>query len=801
MKIAIHTLKNDFFGYQKCCVPTEIIDNYNDLQNSDLIYIFSDELVVGPKFRLHSVVLKNDIVIVLRRNNYLICCTINGCCCGGLVTNMDVLKNVVFDGLCKITSIELLKRPFLKEGPPVVEMSLERSDRVYPSGFGVYVRHIIKNLVKIVNSKPNPISYLKKAKIENTDIEDLAMMKTQKVHIHCCEYESVVSFFNLKKVKLFGEPTSNDWEFILRSDFEQAKKELDERLRYETGAYTSNMSLEGTFNNKYIGFNEVIVNDYKEGSEIILNYELVTRQESFDKYKDKYPFQFYEDKLSTKLQKDESIRLGFKYSTYVRFEHLFKKEFPYGTTLLDIGAGFLYRFMRTSGIDVVVPEYEDVSYAGKMIFQGGIKPACVLADPQWSEIDDAFDVDEYCKARMRGFANKYILLPRKAYKDLRLKLVFGGNSFGLYKMMMGIKLIESRHELLNRQFRSSVERKHICRMNMFDDEKPNLKIALFAPSNMRNFSEFKQAKKKRESLLNGQYLIMMIGAEPYGRLKNININNKRPKINSYNDVIDFTIYNVEAAMINADFISVKDLEVMVSPNSYYFYDESGSGSVNYNIVSDEVNYYGFITNIFTSGIQNVANSPSMNKSVSTYIKSKFCLDEESLHRTRFEMLKSISGYSDLKFHEPDMWSLAYYEEKKGSEIVNRYIDVSGHILNLILASTLSIKNIRGYFRMKAMNISKVSLPISKLEKLIENVANGEDRGNEFKNAIWHTAVEDYRGCQIAGLMQKMFNLPNVDITFYTKKIDQLKYPKRILSIPVAHDIKISKRNYNGLEAI
>jgi len=77
---------------------------------------------------------------------------------------------------------------------------------------------------------------------------------------------------------------------------------------------------------------------------------------------------------------------------------------------------------------------------------------------------------------------------------------------------------------------------------------------------------------------------------------------------------------------------------------------------------------------------------------------------------------------------------------------------------------------------------------SNLEKKTEVYISGENRGRQ--NELWHTAIEDYHGCAIAGILLKKFNLPCVDISYIRKLFDGLVYPKSRLSIPVAHDVDI-----------
>jgi len=710
MKIVVHSLKQNLFDLTKLCISVEQIDYYSDLEHSDYIYIFNDELTKHEKIKIHFNKLDVNIEVILRRNGYILVCTKENCDCGRPFTTDAIIKDTIFskDG-------GLTVKPF----------RYVTLDRRYDSGFGYYVRDIFRTM--------------------------FSNFQNESFHVHGCEFESVVAFWGLPNVRLFGLPRVSEEEFILESD------ELDI----------------AAFSNSKVSLSEVTLRDREMFT--ISGYQSMSAEESYIKYKVHYP----------KAYDSKSIELGFKYSTYLSIRDIFKLIFKRGVTMLDLGSGFLYKFLHSDGIKVVVLKGECSRYLVDLQIVEGINVENCICDPEWSSVTEDFDfIDRYYE-RVSGIANKYVILPEKDYKDKRLIKILKVKTMCLYKYLWGYKRIADRLDVGTREFRATVERKYVERMNMFDDVSEHaIKVALFCYSNERNFRYFKIRKKKNMNLLYGRYYIMLPCAEAYGYWKGRNVNGKRIWINEYRDVKDFTVYNTEIQEFG-DYMSVKDFEVLVCPNGYTI-----TSDIFYDITDSKTKYYGIVTNDLKSGIQNVISSPSMNKAISTYIKRNFDLGEDELHRVRFSMFRGLfatSNSSELLFHEPGMWSLAYYKVKDK----NVYVDVSGHILNLILACSVSIKNINGYIRMIKLNVGYEMNECGLLEGAVfKKFVNGEDRGSE--KTIWHTAPETYAGINIAGMMSKLYDLPNVDIKKVLKRIDQIKYPRGVYSVSVNHD----KYEYN-----
>jgi len=579
----------------------------------------------------------------------------------------------------------------------------------------------------------------------------------KQINVHGCEYETVkLKIENkLDNLILFGLPEIEDDEFVLEEELVASKLAKD-ALKIK---YLNNL----TIREFIISRDMYVKKDYMQ----------ISSDESYNIHKDKYPEPF----------NNYSLRVGFKYSTYKVFEEEFKKLFFKGVTLLDLGSGFLYKFLIDSGVDVVVPLSEDRTYC-KMQVRTGSNPYCIISDPLWIEVE-VKGLDIFINTT-KGYVNRYIILPVKDYKDGRLRLILQGRAFGLYKIIVGYKPVTSIEELRSRQFRSYYERGLIIPLDMFKDKSENLKIAFFCVSNSRNFKQFKASKKFENGILHGRQIVMMISAEAYGIMRQINIDSRRPRVKEYKDAEDYCVYNIEISKRKLDFISVKDLEVRLYPQKY-----NPKLKIAFDIVNERTYYYGICTNEFTSGTQNVITSDTMNKSISTAIKMSFSLGETALHELRFTLLKGMMRAEDLKYHEKDMWSLSYYIDKKTNKY--KFCDVSGHVINLILRSSRQITNFNGYIRMKKLNLKMLEMnEVGIMERDTENYLNGENRGKQ-KDELWHTAQEDYQACSIAWMLLKHFSFPCVDTKYIRKLFDELVYPKGKLSIPVVHDQGI----YNG----
>lgn len=718
VKLVLHCEPSDLLKLQKTCLAVTAIDYFNDLQDSDLIYIFNDELFFNPKIHVHFKPLKPSVMVIMRRQYFVPVCMKKECDCDAYGTTIENIFDFVFDN----------HMTFYNNGHGMYV----RHQQVKESGFGLYVQALTRRLIE--------------------DWEGV-------VRLHGCEYESVTMLNRYPKLelttKLFGLPVRLDEELFLQSDL-----------------MNKGVSAPINWTNPYLMYHEVLVCDIHTSFQKV--YPKVSAEESFLKYRKFYPPQY----------DDYSLVVGFKYSTWMQFKADFIMLFHHGVTLLDIGSGNLLYFMIEAGIDVVVPVYEDLTYfkgdKDKIKFEVNI--TAVLCDPEWKNINDKFSPDEYYLEKIKGYANKYFILPKLSYADRRLVLVFFGNSFGIYQFITGVKLLENVTDFGTRQFRASVERKYIERMDMFEDkDETDLKIAMFSASNARNFHHFKQAKKLGQPMMKGPHVLMMISAEAWSYCARSN-SKKRPWIQEYPGVKDFTIYNTEASKCGYDWMSLKNWEVLLYPNCFGF-----KGSISFNIASNKTAYYGLITNVLTSGIQNVITSPTMNKSVSTYIKILYGLQEETLHRKRYEALKSLTGYNDLRFHEKGMWSLSYYVDPETNR--KRFYDVSGHFINLIFSCSYMIRNLRGYFRMKTKNLMGKDYmeEASTYEEFNEvEIVSGENRGKITD--LWHTASEDYQGCQIAQSLMREFGLPDVDVAYIIKCIDKLTYPKGVVSITVRHDL-------------
>lgn len=714
----------------------ESVDYYNKMDVSDYIYIYNDMYDFNPKIKFNFELLSVEVEILMRKQFYALVCVISGCKCERLQTTVEDIKNMIFNGQCMILKVDGVNK-------------ITYTEEVKVSGFGYYVRSLIDKLCDIYSK--------------------------ERIHIHGCESESI----NLRKhqnVKLFGLPESKDKELV----------SLVEYKKYRLDWAKANRSIDD------IKLTDVLVVD-DWISATMIEYDKVSAEDSFKKWKTNYPIQYNE----------MSIKLGFKFSTYIYFSGMFRALFEKGVTVIDIGCGNLYCFLRNDNFKVVVAKDENLTYVHRDEIKDmkfGVECHSVICDPEWDRVTEELNLDNIYGPRLYGYANKYILLPYKNYIDKRLKLRVRGRSLCVYQWQVGVKEIESEDEFRERKFDSTVERKYITRMNMFEDNSDHIKIAMFSASNERNFKHFKIAKKKETTLMKGRYYIGMISAEAYGFINDINVSNRRPWVEEYKNVKDFCVYNAEIFSMNSDHWNMKTFEVMLSHKGY---DLKEGEVIYFNPCDKRLYYYSVISNMHKGGFQNVLSSDTMNKSISTMIKRKLKFNETQLHIDRFEALKQVLHWNDLRFHteldtkDKKTWSLCFYEQD-GRYV---FVDTSGHVINKLLASSIEVKNFNGYLRMKQANI-KGELGISaeecELEKLTDYLASGENRGKN-KLDLWHTYKEDATAFDLVKILLSKYNLPSVDVKRIKDKFDILIYPKGVLSIPVAHDLKLFNVNVRPIK--
>lgn len=423
-----------------------------------------------------------------------------------------------------------------------------------------------------------------------------------------------------------------------------------------------------------------------------------------------------------------------------------------------------------------------------MIFDGDITglnpkyglPASVFVYNKGEQVEEPFIVetgdvgDNYgVKVILANKSCRYsgVLVGQKIVDGREYNIIVNGSPVSDFK--------ELEIEYKKREFRSILVTKFIEKMDLFDDDSDNLKIELFCVTNYRNQENFIRGELPKNSIFTFPSL------EAFKKNREFDVKDGFIIENKFKD---FLVSNLVNYKLGYDAMSFKDFECYVN----YKLEDLSQIDYTYNDINFVCWGFGF-NKVLDFKFQTFYNSPSvLIKSISIYVRDILGFTDDELHRRRFNYVKSLKGFEDVKYHKYGQWSLCY----RGKE----FVDVSGHIINLIMLSCLSIVNFRGYLRLKIQNAYK---PL--IDQGVDFVSVNYDRieGVEVNSegrlvGLWHTYKEDSMAIDFVKHFIKELNLKRsrslggfyryylVETGVMEELINEVNYPN-FYSIPVVHD--------------
>lgn len=494
----------------------------------------------------------------------------------------------------------------------------------------------------------------------------------------------------------------------------------------------------------------------------------MSAEQSYDIYKQHYPTQY----------DDYSMKVGFKYNTYLKWRRVFIRLFRDGITIKDVGCGNLYWFLKEDGVDVVI--VNDVYYVkdSRIKYTGRLIHYAIFLDPEWDKMDDFikyFDLNDY---DLYGYRDIFLWAPTDRAIEL-VKLGFyikcEGNVASLY--------IYDHKESKDINFSNVLCRKHISHEDFTKVKVNSFVVCNFALSNMRNRETWREVLQSWSSY---GFMCTMPFKETY-------------KVDSFKEGVysDFTISVLDVAEYYHSY-SINDFEVLVCPPIYI-----SSQKVNYDRASYRAFKWGMLLcdKKVVYKEQTLINSPTLFiKSASELLRKTFRFNKDSLYKDRIEYLSKVENVTNLTFAIPyGYWSVSFKDS-----IGMQFIDVSGHSFNLLLLSMMSIIDLYGYRKMKNQSNRDIEyrddetifgMPLFSIPYFKSHQGNLRDElrfplGIDLKKIMWHTPLEDFRGIDaLKFVLQKYDVLYSDDFVIRFKRIwkRNIKYFKDKDSITVVHD--------------
>jgi hypothetical protein len=412
------------------------------------------------------------------------------------------------------------------------------------------------------------------------------------------------------------------------------------------------------------------------------------------------------------------------YTSYIKFyENSYKDAYNY-----DVMDEIIYVHINTTEVDINLDfPFEDISYINN---------------------DDDRNLIYY--SYNRGF------LPRV---DWTIENEIQFEEFINYILDRQILMYESR------QFRNIITRYSITDMDMYESgSEDSIDIALFSASNIRNFSKYNKIKDMKN-------ILFMFPSAEYLRYHLIGSYSKKYKrylIQDEGYEHDFGLYNDEAYYLKKNWIDLNQLSALLNPNfklkTDLFYDFGSSDGYK----------WCFITDLFNLDVQESMNSATiLIKSISSYIRVKYRQHEDDLHKLRLDIFSSISGFTNLSLDKKSKYLTIVNGEK---------VDVSGHIVNSILMTSVKSFDWYGYFRQIRRNIESTLGQVS--VSYVPESPEGDD-------VLWHRKHEDIMGVLVGTEMLNYFEeFVSFDSTYILRGFKRLRFPNKETVLDV-----VSRYNY------